>query len=132
MAKIVSLVVKLGALFFIIFLPQQYAIQLQLLGGIWIIQTLPSVVLGLYTRWLDSRALLIGWAVGIASGTWMAATTAFKSSVFPLVILGYTVPAYAALYSVVLNIVIAVVLSLAFHTVASGTRQDGTVPADYL
>src|SRR5581483_3016658 len=49
-AKIVSLVVKLGALFFIIFLPQQYAIQLQLLGGIWIIQTLPSVIIGLYTR----------------------------------------------------------------------------------
>jgi SSS family solute:Na+ symporter len=131
MAKIVSLVVKLGALFFIIFLPQQYAIQLQLLGGIWIIQTLPSVVLGLYTRWLDSRALLIGWAAGIASGTWMAVTTAFKS-VFPLVIFGYTVPAYAALYSVVINIVIAVVLSLAFNTVASSTRQDGTVPADYL
>jgi SSS family solute:Na+ symporter len=51
-AKIASLVVKLGALFFIVFLPQTYAIQLQLLGGIWIIQTLPAVLLGLYTRWL--------------------------------------------------------------------------------
>ena len=30
-------------------LPQQYAIYLQLLGGIWIIQTVPSVLLGLYT-----------------------------------------------------------------------------------
>ena len=35
-AKIVSLVVKMGALVFIVFLPTQYAIDLQLLGGIWI------------------------------------------------------------------------------------------------
>jgi len=41
MAKWVSLVVKFGALVFIVFVPLQYAIQLQLLGGIWIIQTLP-------------------------------------------------------------------------------------------
>jgi hypothetical protein len=41
-AKWTSLVVKLGALAFIIFVPTQYAIYLQLLGGIWIIQTLPS------------------------------------------------------------------------------------------
>src|SRR5690348_2810388 len=60
-AKIMSLVVKVGALLFIIFLPTQYAIQMQLLGGIWIIHTFPSVIFGLYTRWLDSRALLIGW-----------------------------------------------------------------------
>ena len=42
MAKWVSLIVKVGALVFILFVPTQYAIQLQLLGGIWIIQTLPA------------------------------------------------------------------------------------------
>src|SRR5467141_3385334 len=46
MAKLVSLIVKVGALVFILFVPTQYAIQLQLLGGIWIIQTLPAVMLG--------------------------------------------------------------------------------------
>src|SRR5437762_3867365 len=66
MAKWVSLVVKIGALAFIIFVPTQYAIYLQLLGGIWIIQTLPSVILGAYTRWFNDWALLVGWAVGIA------------------------------------------------------------------
>ena len=50
MAKIVSLVVKIGAVVFILAIPQAYAIQLQLLGGIWIIQLLPPVLLGLYTR----------------------------------------------------------------------------------
>ena len=95
-AKIVSLVVKIGALFFIIELPTQYAIQLQLLGGIWIIQTLPPVVLGLYTRKLHPMALLIGWASGIGAGTWMAAQSGFKTSTYALHILGTIVPCYAA------------------------------------
>ena len=59
MAKRVSLIVKFGALLFIIFVPMQYAIYLQLLGGVWIIQTLPAVVLGAYTRWFNSGALLV-------------------------------------------------------------------------
>ena len=83
-AKIASLVVKLGALVFILEVPTTYAIQLQLLGGIWIIQTLPAVLLGLYTRWLNPRALLIGWALGIASGTAMAGASGFKASVYVL------------------------------------------------
>ena len=63
-AKIVSLMVKTGALVFIFALPVPYAIQLQLLGGMWIIQMLPSVMLGLYTRMLNGWALLVGWACG--------------------------------------------------------------------
>ena len=60
MAKIVSLIIKFGALVFILGLPLQYAIQLQLLGGVWIIQTLPAVIGGLYTRWFHDRALVLG------------------------------------------------------------------------
>jgi SSS family solute:Na+ symporter len=69
MAKWVSLVVKFGALIFIVFVPTQFAIYLQLLGGILIIQTLPAVMLGVYTRWFNDWALLLGWAVGMATGT---------------------------------------------------------------
>src|ERR1700704_2423958 len=58
-AKIVSLVVKCGALVFIIFLPLEYAIQLQLLGGIWISQTIPAVIIGLYTRWLNFAVSMV-------------------------------------------------------------------------
>src|ERR1044071_8149932 len=71
MAKWVSLIVKFGALVFILFVPSQYAIYLQLLGGILIIQTLPAVMLGVYTRWFNDWALLAGWAVGTGLGTWM-------------------------------------------------------------
>jgi len=44
-AKIASLVVKVGALAFILFLPTQYALDLQLLGGLWILQTFPAPIL---------------------------------------------------------------------------------------
>src|SRR6202521_4952068 len=91
MAKWVSLVVKLGALVFIIFVPTQYAIYLQLLGGIWIIQTLPSVILGAYTRWFNDWALLVGWAAGIIAGTGMAATVNLTPT-YPLQLAGYTFP----------------------------------------
>ncbi len=131
-AKIVSLVVKLGALFFIIALPMQYAIQLQLLGGIWIIQTLPAVLLGLYTRRLHPTALLIGWAAGIGTGTWMAAQSAFKTSTYALHILGVTVPCYAALSSLMLNIVVSAVLSLLFNALASTPCADATLAEDYV
>jgi solute:Na+ symporter, SSS family len=57
-AKWVSLAVKFGVLIFIVFVPAQLAIYLQLLGGIWIIQTLPAVMLGAFTRWFNSWALL--------------------------------------------------------------------------
>ena len=78
MAKWVSLIVKFGALSFIVFVPLQYAIQLQLLGGIWIIQTLPTVLIGLYTRWFNAWALLIGWAAGTFAGTYMVASVNFR------------------------------------------------------
>ena len=61
-SKVVSLIVKLGALLFVFFLDRTAAINFQLLGGIWILQTLPAVVIGLYTRWFHRWALLLGWA----------------------------------------------------------------------
>lgn len=111
MAKIVSLVVKVGAVFFILAIPQAYAIQLQLLGGIWIIQLLPPILLGLFARGFNANALFLGWVAGTALGTYMAATRGFVSSIYPLEIFGVTLPGYAALYSVLVNFLVAVALS---------------------
>ncbi|HET7569630.1 MAG TPA: sodium:solute symporter [Gammaproteobacteria bacterium] len=130
-AKFVSLLVKIGALAFIIFLPNKYAIQLQLLGGIWIIQTLPAIVLGLYTRWLHRWALAGGWAVGMTVGTWMAAAQHFATSIFPLKLGGFTVAGYAALYSLALNLAVCVVLTFAFKFAGAHHGVDATVSEDY-
>jgi SSS family solute:Na+ symporter len=131
MAKWVSLIVKLGALVFILFVPTQYAIQLQLLGGIWIIQTLPAVMLGAYTRWFNAWALLIGWAVGTVAGTAMAVAVNLTPT-YPLSLAGYTFPGYAAFYTVVLNLLVAIVLTPVFNALsAQRTPADETVAADY-
>jgi solute:Na+ symporter, SSS family len=129
MAKWVSLVVKFGALVFIVFVPLQYAIQLQLLGGIWIIQTLPAVMIGLYTRWFNSWALLIGWAAGTFAGTYMAVAVNFAAA-YPLAIAGWTFPGYTALYTLILNLAIAVVLTPVLNAL-SAKAVDQTAAADY-
>jgi SSS family solute:Na+ symporter len=101
---------------------------LQLLGGIWIIQTLPAVMLGVYTRWFNDWALLIGWAVGIIAGTAMAIAV----NLTPTYLAGYTFPGYSALYTVILNLIVAIVLTPILNTVSSKrTPMDATVPADY-
>ncbi len=131
MAKWVSLIVKLGALVFIIFVPTQYAIYLQLLGGILIIQTVPSVMLGVYTRWFDDWALLIGWAVGTGVGCWMFVAAKLAPS-YPLAIGGHTFPGYTALYTAILNLLVVVVLTPVFRAMrAKSAELDETVAADY-
>jgi solute:Na+ symporter, SSS family len=130
MAKIVSLVIKAGALLFIFFVPLQFAIYLQLLGGVWISQTLPAVILGLYTRMFNGWALLIGWIVGFGLGTWMAASNNF-GPVYPLHLFGTTVPCYIALAALVVNLVVSAVLSALLNAVWSDRHKDMTVAQDY-
>jgi SSS family solute:Na+ symporter len=131
LAKWASLVVKAGALVFILFVPTKFAIYLQLLGGIWIIQTLPALVIGAYTRWFNDWALLIGWAIGTCAGTVMAISQELKPA-YPLKLGDWTLPGYTAFYTLILNLAVAVVLTLVFNALRG--RQplvDQTVAADY-
>jgi SSS family solute:Na+ symporter len=130
-AKLVAFTAKLGALFFVLEMQTAYAIQLQLLGGIWICQTLPAVLLALYVR-LDPRALLAGWAAGIVSGTAMVWALGFKSSTYPLHILGWTVPCYAAVSALALNLVVSFVVTWVLKAAGSVSIRDETVASDYV
>ena len=110
-AKITSLVVKLGALAFILFLPTQYALDLQLLGGLWILQTFPALVFGLFTRWFRAEGLLLGWAAGIIWGSW----TAWSNGLKPLASIelgGASYMFYVGLGALILNVVVAVVVTV--------------------
>jgi solute:Na+ symporter, SSS family len=129
-AKLASLVVKIGAVLFVILVPTKYAIELQLLGGIWIIQTLPSIVVGLYTRWLHRWALIAGWAVGMGLGTWMAADQDYKA-VFPLDLFGVHLNAYAALFAVGANFIVAIAGTLLLRAVGPRDTLDETRPEDF-
>ncbi|HUO99031.1 MAG TPA: sodium:solute symporter [Rhizomicrobium sp.] len=130
-AKITSLIVKAGGLFFIILLPQTYAIVLQLLGGVWISQTLPAVMLGLYARWLRPSALLAGWAAGIGTGTFMVAQSSFKSAVTTIQLFGTAVPCYAAVAALAVNLAAAVGLSMLINVFSRAPQNDATLAEDY-
>lgn len=130
-AKLVSLVVKLGALLFVLFLPYDLAINLQLLGGVWIIQILPALILGLYTGRMNSRALIVGWFAGMVSGTWMVASQNF-STIYPLHIAGFELSAYAALYALALNLIVTGVLSVVAPKLGWKPNRDTTLAHEYL
>jgi solute:Na+ symporter, SSS family len=140
-SKITSLVVKLGALAFVIFVSPQYAIDLQLIGGVIILQTLPAVALGLYTRWFHRGALIAGWVAGMALGMWMLyqidnPTTKrahFGGSAFKLEKFGFDtdMQIYVGFVAVVVNLLVAVVLTLILRAMRTADGTDGTTPDDY-
>lgn len=110
-AQKASLLMKIGALLFVIFLPVKYAVYLQLLGGLWILQTLPAMILGLFIRWLSVPALIIGWLAGMVWGTW----TVFSDGLTPIhqvSLMGQEYGVYTGLLALVLNVVVTLVLAL--------------------
>ena len=129
MAKIVSLLIKFGALVFVLKLPATYAIEMQLLGGIWIGQLFPSVVLGVYTRWFHPWALFAGWLAGMGLGTWMAWSLGLKSSVYPIPHIGGM---YAAIPALLLNLAVATILTLVLRPTGFARGTDTTDPAAYV
>ena len=79
-SKLASLVVKFGAVGFVIVAPTTYVVNFQLAAGVWILQTLPAVFVGVVWRKLPARAALAGWIVGTAYGTYLLAQNGFDSS----------------------------------------------------
>ena len=117
LAKLTSLIVKLGALLVILFIPTKFAIDFQLLGGMWMIQRFPAIIFGLYTRWFSGWALLAGWAVGMAAGTYLAwGPTSWSTT--------HTIfdwfSAYNGIIAVILNMAVAAAISFLFPTQEPG------------
>src|SRR4051794_21278527 len=144
-AKIASLVVKLGAVAAILFLNPQFSIDLQLIGGVIILQTMPSVALGLYTRWLHRGGLVAGWVAGMVAGLAMVynipklnpdgtvAREHFGGSAFGLGKLGLDtkVTVYAGLLALLVNLVVTVVVTAVLRAMKVADGVDGTAEGDY-
>ncbi len=118
-AKVTSLLVKVGALLVILFLPVQYALDLQLLGGMWILQTFPAVVFGLFTDRFRAPGLLAGWAAGFVLGTILAVAAGLKPTY--AILPGYTV--YIGVLALMVNIVVAAAVSLALPARTGGWQR---------
>ena len=134
-SKLVSLLVKVGALVFVLTMDKTVAINFQLLGGIWILQTMPALVGGLFTRWFHRWALIAGWAVGMIYGTvaayGVASPTQKHFGGSSKEIPGIGEIGYIGLTAFVLNIVVVVVLTFVLNAVKAPAGVDETSPSDY-
>jgi len=88
-------------------------------------------MLGLYWPQLRPSALLLGWAVGIGSGTWMVAQSGFTSAIYTLHLFGIAVPCYAAVAALAANLAITIGASLALASIAKRPLRDATAVGDY-
>ncbi|MCX4819280.1 sodium:solute symporter [Streptomyces sp. NBC_01142] len=134
-SKLVSLLVKVGALAFVLTMDKTVAINFQLLGGIWILQTLPALVGGLFTRWFHRWALLAGWAVGMIYGTaaayGVASPTQKHFGGSSAEIPGIGEIGYIGLTAFVLNMLVTVVMTFVLRAAKAPEGVDETDPSDY-
>ncbi|TNC26166.1 monocarboxylate uptake permease MctP [Amycolatopsis alkalitolerans] len=147
-AKLASLVVKFGAVAFILFIDPQFSIDLQLIGGVLILQTLPSVAIALYTRWLHRWGLIAGWAVGMAWGLIMlysipnpvTGRAHFGGSALPLGKLsifgwhpfsGSTMQIYPGFVALIANLVVVVLVTIIARAMKVFNGTDDTEGTDY-
>ena len=130
-AKNVSFGVKFGALLFVFTSSHDFVINLQLLGGIWILQTFPAITFGLWKRVFHHQALIAGWVAGMATGTSMAAALRLHSSVYALTIGGVSIRLYAGIWALMANILIVWLISTFLDRANIPRNYDETALADY-
>ncbi|WP_016907509.1 monocarboxylate uptake permease MctP [Streptomyces xiaopingdaonensis] len=134
-SKLASLLVKVGALVFVLGMDKTVAINFQLLGGIWILQTFPALVGGLFTRWFHRWALIAGWAVGMVYGTLAAYGVAsptqahFGGSNAEIPLIGEI--GYIGTTAFALNVLVTVVATVVLRAVKAPDGVDETRPDDY-
>jgi SSS family solute:Na+ symporter len=139
--KLTSLVVKAGALVVILAINPQFSIDLQLIGGVIILQTLPALVLGLWRTFAHRWALLAGWAVGLVAGLVMLYDTPnpltgkqhFGGAQYRLSKLGLDTRwiVYTGILALAANLIVVVVGSLVLRAAGATRDEDGTRPEDY-
>ncbi len=140
-ARIASILVKAGALVVVLALAPQFSIDLQLIGGVLILQTLPALVLGLWKTIAHRWALLAGWAVGLLTGLLMVYDTPnpatgkehFGGAQYALSNFGIDteVTLYTGIIALTANLLVVIVGSLVLRALRAPDGEDLTQPRDY-
>lgn len=145
-SRVASLLVKLGALAVVLLLTPQFAVDLQLTGGVLIAQILPAAAIGLHTNWFHRWALIAGTVAGLVSGILMlyqipsvgaggVITSAhFGGDSWPLAHLGLhtSVTLYVGLLALGVNLIVTVAGTVVCHRFGVREGEDATSPADYV
>lgn len=130
-AKYASIGVNICALILVLKLPMHYAINLQLIGSVFILQTLPAIVFGLWKRLFHHQALLAGWAISLALAVVLLMRLGLQSSSYPVMIGGHVVSIYVGVIALVVNLSIATLGTIAMDMLKVPRGTDGTHPSNY-
>ena len=141
-SRLASLSAKLGAVVVIVALNPRFAIDLQLIGGVVILQTLPALAIGLYTSWAHRYALGAGLLAGLGCGLAMlyqipqpgpGGRAHFGGSAWPLAHLGLHTHAavYAGLVALAVNAVVVFAGTVLLRGLRVPAGVDLTVDADF-
>jgi SSS family solute:Na+ symporter len=131
-AKYASIGVNLCALVFVLLLPMQYAINLQLVGGVIVLQTFPAIVFGLWKRLFHHQALLVAWSVSLTVAVVLLIRLRLQSSAYPIEINGHVFSVYVGIIALAVNLAMAAAGTFVMDMFNVARQADGTRPADYV
>jgi SSS family solute:Na+ symporter len=134
-----SLGVKFGAVGFVLLLDPTFSVDLQLIGGVIILQTIPAGLIGLMTSWFHRWALVAGLGTGLAVGVAMlyripqlGPTGAVVKAHFGGAIDSVGgVAMYVGLVALAANLIVAAVGTILLRLFRVPVGFDATRPEDY-
>ncbi len=144
--KLTSLTIKVCAALVVLLLNPRFSTDLQLIGGVLILQTLPAVGLGLHTAWLHRSALVAGLASGLATGLLLLYQTPqvgpdgtsvvrahFGGASWPLSRFGLDTgqSVYIGVIALAVNLVVTLAGTAVLRVMAVPAGLDLTGPGDY-
>lgn len=128
-AQVFAVVFKFLALGFVFIIPATFAIQLQLFGGILILQTLPAFIFGLITHRLNRYALFLGLLVGVILGVFMMeAANNYATWATTLIASGFG-PVFIGMIALAANIAIVLVGSAIANAAGIKNGNESRLPS---
>ncbi len=113
-AKIITIIFIFLAVGFTLVINDTFAIQLQLLAGGFILETLPALFMGLYMPKLNKHSMMVGWAVGMALDVYMMldanSFSKISTSFFNFGTLGTSeILVFVGIFALMVNVIITIV-----------------------
>ncbi len=108
LAKWFSFLFKLIPLMLVFVVPPTFAISLQLLGGIIILQTLPSIFLGLFIKHLNKDALTMGLILGAIFGIYEVLKINHFGPITSTLMPSFMGPIFIGVYALLINLVVVI------------------------